>query len=76
MFSNIEKARLLYSDVLGYDKVIYDKTDNFSDLEALKGGKNKFRRVLLTHSQVRTGGLSPLLGNSQLELVEVKDHTL
>jgi catechol 2,3-dioxygenase-like lactoylglutathione lyase family enzyme len=73
--SSIEKAKLLYSDILGYDKVIYDKTGSFSDLNALKGGKNKFRRVLLTHSKARTGGISPLLGSSQLELVEVQDRT-
>jgi catechol 2,3-dioxygenase-like lactoylglutathione lyase family enzyme len=71
--SDIEKARLLYSNVLGYNKVIYDSTGTFLDLNALKGGKNEFRRVLLTHMENRTGGLAPLLGSSQIELIEVKN---
>jgi catechol 2,3-dioxygenase-like lactoylglutathione lyase family enzyme len=71
--SNIEEARRLYSSVLGYNKVIYDTTEKFSDLSFLKGGKNEFRRVLLACDQVKTGGMSPLFGTSQIELVEVKN---
>lgn len=68
--SDIEKSRKLYSDVLGYDKVLYDKTDVFEDLQLLKNGKSRFRRVLLTHSEERRGSLSALLGRSQIELVQ------
>ena len=30
--SDIEKSRVVYSDILGYDEVIYDKTGIFPDL--------------------------------------------
>ena len=35
--SDIEKARVVYSDILGYDEVVYDSTDIFSDLAGLPG---------------------------------------
>ncbi len=72
--SDIEKARRVYTDILGYDKVIYDKEGKFDDLSKLPGGNYHFRRVLLTHSQPRQGGFSPLLGDSYIELFEVKDR--
>ena len=68
--SDIEKSRKLYSNVLGYDQVIYDETGVFADLAPLKGGVGVFRRVLLTHSKERRGGMSALLGRSQIELVQ------
>lgn len=73
--SDIEKARTLYSDVLGYDQVIYDETGNFADLDILNGGGHKFRRVLLTHSKERQGAFSRLLGRSEIELIQVQDRT-
>jgi len=72
--SNIEKARTLYSDVLGYDQIVYDETGNFSDLEILNGGGHSFRRVLLTHSKDRQGAFSKLLGRSEIELIQVTDR--
>jgi len=73
--SNIERSRKLYSDVLGYDKVLYDETGVFTDFAPLKGGEGKFRRVLLTHSKERRGGMSELLGRSQIELVQALSAT-
>jgi catechol 2,3-dioxygenase-like lactoylglutathione lyase family enzyme/uncharacterized glyoxalase superfamily protein PhnB len=73
--SNIDEARKVYSGILGYDQVIYDKEGSFDDLKNLPGGDHTFRRVLLTHSKPREGGFSPLLGESQIELIEVKDRT-
>ena len=49
--SNIDKARKLYSGILGYDTVIYDAEGSFDDLAALPGGHHKMRRVLLKHSK-------------------------
>lgn len=71
--SDIEKALVLYSDILGYDKVIYDKTGTFRDLSALPGGNGKFRRILLGHKKVRIGGFSKLFGDSQIELLQCLD---
>jgi catechol 2,3-dioxygenase-like lactoylglutathione lyase family enzyme len=72
--SDIDKAREVYSDILGYDKVIYDKSGSFDDIHTLPGGGNSFRRVLLTHSKAREGGFSPLLGDSKIELVQSLDR--
>ena len=36
--SDIEKSMVVYSDILGYDKVIYDSTGIFPDLANLPGG--------------------------------------
>ncbi|MCL1822535.1 MAG: VOC family protein [Prolixibacteraceae bacterium] len=71
--SNIEHARQLYGNVLGYDSVIYDETGVFADFAPLKGGNRKLRRVALTHSEERHGGMSALFGRSRIELVQVLD---
>jgi len=71
--SDIDKSLKVYADILGYDKIVYDKTGNFDDLEQLPGGNHKFRRVLLKHSKERLGGFSRLFGPSEVELVQVLD---
>ncbi len=73
--SDIDKSRTLYSDILGYDQVIYDETGNFEDLQGLPEGEGKFRRVLLTHSQPRQGAFSKLIGPTQMELIQSLDRT-
>ncbi|MFO8236407.1 MAG: VOC family protein [Bacteroidales bacterium] len=72
--SDVDKSREVYSGILGYDRVIYDKEGKFPDLSNLSGGDFSFRRVLLTHSKPREGGFSPLLGESYIELFEVKER--
>ncbi|MFA5668867.1 MAG: VOC family protein [Balneolaceae bacterium] len=71
--SDIEKSRTLYSDILGYDEVVYDETDSFADFDGIFGGEKKIRRVLLRHSQPREGGFSKLLGPTEIELVQIMD---
>jgi catechol 2,3-dioxygenase-like lactoylglutathione lyase family enzyme len=73
--TDIERSIKFYSSILGYDEVMYDRTDNFTDLSALPGGNQKFRRVLLLHSKPRSGAFSRLFGSSQIELVQVLDRT-
>jgi len=73
--SNIEKALSLYGDVLGYDAVIYDKTGVFDDFAFMQGGSQKYRRVLLKHSEKRKGAFSEMFGPSQIELVVALDRT-
>jgi len=36
--SDIDKARGVYSDILGYDKVLFDETGTFEDFADLEGG--------------------------------------
>ncbi len=72
--TNIDNARKVYSEILGYDEVVYDKEEVFGDFANLPGGNNKFRRVLLKSSKKREGSFSQLLGESYIELVQVFDR--
>lgn len=72
--TDIENARKVYSDILGYDQVVYDKEEVFDDFKALPGGDNKFRRVLLKSSNKRKGVFINLLGESSIELIQVFDR--
>jgi catechol 2,3-dioxygenase-like lactoylglutathione lyase family enzyme len=67
--SDIEKSRIVYSDILGYDKVVYDMTGVFNDLSDLSGGDKKCRRVLLRRSEPFAGAFSKVLGQSEIELI-------
>jgi len=71
--SDIDNSLKLYADVLGFDKVLYDKTGVFKDFGELPGGNEQYRRVLLTHSQPLTGPFSKLLGPMKMELVQAID---
>lgn len=73
--SDIEKSKTLYSDILGYDKVVYDETNTFSDWKNLNGASGKYRRVLLTQSKPSGGGFTKLSGDTYIELVqEISDR--
>jgi len=72
--SNIENALKVYSDILGYNQVIYDKEDIFEDFKALPGGDKKFRRIMLRMGKKPVGSFSRLLGESSIELVQVFDR--
>ena len=69
-----DAAMKLYSDILGYDQVVYDKEGVFEDLKGIAGGENIFRRVLLRHSQDRQGPFAKLYGPTEIELFQVKDR--
>jgi len=71
--TDIDRSVELYSGVLGYSKVAYDKTGVFPDFSPLPGGEGSFRRVRLEQAKPRTGGFSPLIGTSYLELVQALD---
>lgn len=71
--SNMERSVAFYKNVLGFDKVIYDKEAVFDDFSCFKRGGNKFRRVLLQHSDTRRGPFSRILGPGSIELVQVFD---
>lgn len=73
--SNIENSIKFYSDILGYDTVLYDKVGVFEDFKNFPSGTNKVRRVLLKHSKPRVGAFSKLLGDSEIELVQIFGRT-
>lgn len=72
--TNIENSQKVYSDILGYDQVVFDQKGIFSDLAHLNGGNDSFRRVLLKHSVPRAGAFGRLLGESEIELVQVEER--
>jgi catechol 2,3-dioxygenase-like lactoylglutathione lyase family enzyme len=65
-----ENGLKLYRDVLGYDRVVYDKEGTFEDLKGIPGGDGRFRRILLQHSETRKGPFANLFGPSEIELVQ------
>jgi catechol 2,3-dioxygenase-like lactoylglutathione lyase family enzyme len=73
--TNIEESMKVYSGILGYDKVIFDKKGSFTDLASLHGGDAEFRRVLLKNSKPRLGAFARMFGESEIELVQVEGHT-
>ena len=73
--SDMEKSLKLYRDILGYDEVVYDESGHFADLTGLPGGDDKFRRILLKHSEPRVGAFSKLLGPTQIELIQTLSRT-
>jgi catechol 2,3-dioxygenase-like lactoylglutathione lyase family enzyme len=72
--ADMDKAKTLYMDILGYNEVVYDKEGIFEDMKGIPGGKNKMRRVLLKHSASRNGGFARLFGSTKIELVKVLDR--
>lgn len=72
--TDMENSLKVYADILKYDQVVYDKTDVFSDWQGLPGSNDKFRRVLLRHSESRNGPFSQLFGPSEIELIQVLDR--
>lgn len=55
--------------------MVCDKTGHFPDLTGLPSGEDKFRRILLNHSEKRVGAFSKLLGSSQIELIQTLSRT-
>ena len=72
--SEMNQSIAFYKEVLGYDQVVYDKTAKFDDFKYL-GTSDKFRRVLLRHSQPRKGPFSRLFGRTEIELIQNLDTT-
>jgi len=72
--SDIDNSLDFYNKVLGYDTVVYDETGSFDDFDFFaKSGQ--FRRVLLRHSEKRSGSFSKLFGDTELELIQSLDRT-
>jgi catechol 2,3-dioxygenase-like lactoylglutathione lyase family enzyme len=72
--SNIEESLKVYQDILEYDKIVYDKTGVFEDLESLNGGEQQCRRLLLEHTKARKGAFSPVFGPTKIELIQIIDR--
>lgn len=73
--SDINRSKKFYSEILGYDKPIYESEGVFEDFKNLPGGNSKCKRVLLTHSKPRTASFALLFGSSYIELVQAENYT-
>lgn len=69
---DMEKAILFYTKGLGFSEIISDKTDAAQDLAINQTGK-QYRRVLLKYRNKFNGAFSKLLGDAEIELVQVQD---
>ena len=73
--SQLERSIKFYSDILGYDQVLFQGEKSFDDLADVPNGAVTARRAILTHSRPRVGPFSKLLGKSYIEVIEVKNYT-
>jgi catechol 2,3-dioxygenase-like lactoylglutathione lyase family enzyme len=73
--SSIEKALSVYTEILGFDKIIYNVSGIFDDFKNINGGSKKFQRILLGHSEEGNGPFSNLFGSSTIELVQALNYT-
>lgn len=72
--TNITESLKLYSEILGFDQLVYDTTGVFDDWRDLPGGNQRFRRVLLTPSKPTGGGFARVTGRNYIELVQAVDR--
>lgn len=73
--TSLERSMKFYSDVLGYDRVLFKGEKSFNDLSVLPGGAVTCKRAILTHSKKRQGPFSKLFGDSYIELIEAKNYS-
>jgi catechol 2,3-dioxygenase-like lactoylglutathione lyase family enzyme len=71
--TDIDRSIRFYSNILGYDTILYREAGTFKDFSGLKRGDKKFDRVLLSHSDLRKGAFSKLFGSSCIELIKIYD---
>ncbi len=71
--SNLEKSIHFYKELLGIDEVIYKGTAPLLDCPNGQQPGLIFGRVLLKKKLSAKGAFSKLLGDVQIELVEIKD---
>lgn len=73
--SDMDSSVNFYKDVLGYERVIYDKVGVFDDWSGLPDGNQVYRRVLLASDDAADGAFSELLTKGTIELVQAKERT-
>ncbi len=72
--SDMDMSLPFYQDILGYDKVLTDTTDE-DQLCPISESGNRYRKVILTHSKPRRGPFSRLLGSTYIELIQAIDYS-
>jgi len=72
--SNIEKSIRFYSELLGYDRVLYKGEETYKDLAVLSRGERRMKRAILTHGKEREGPFAKMFGSSYIELIEAIEY--
>lgn len=72
--SDMENSIDFYKNLLGFDNIVFDKTDVFEDFAELPGGEHSFRRVLLKRTSRNGGGFRELFGPCEIELLQAIDR--
>lgn len=72
--SDIESSKNFYKQLLGFDTVVYEQEGSFPELDAWTGASHQYKRVVLERSAPYYGPFAPLLGQAQIELVQVLDR--
>ncbi|GAA5221390.1 VOC family protein [Membranihabitans marinus] len=72
--SNIDKSVEFYTNILGYNQVKFDVTDDYAGSKTWSGNTSQYRRVLLTREAPYRGPFSEMLGKSEIELIQVLDR--
>jgi catechol 2,3-dioxygenase-like lactoylglutathione lyase family enzyme len=73
--SDMEKSLHFYQNLMGFDVVVYDKSEVFQDFNSfLPNGNGKFRRVKLQQKKPILGGFALLGGTQCIELVQSIDE--
>ena len=71
--SDLEASKAFYQRVLGYDQVLFE-TEEAGALAGLPGGDRSLRRCVLRAGKPRVGAFAPLLGPTEIELVQTPGH--
>ena len=66
---DLNQSQAFYSKLLGYDTVI-EKSEDLTHLHPFPGSKKNGLSLRLSHSEMRKGPFSNLLGSSEIELVQ------
>jgi len=74
--SDADRSAAFYRSVLGFDRVLFDLTDRFTDLASVPGGTDTVRRVRLARSRPPAGPFSALLGAAHVELVQSLNRSM
>lgn len=73
--SNIDEARKLYSELLGYDLEVHHEEGVIEEWADLPGCQRRFRRVVLGQSTPPGGGFGKVTGQTYIELVQDLERT-
>ena len=73
--SDIKKSIEYYTQVLGFNEVLYNTSGNYTDLPQEQLEVENLSRVLLKKSKPNVGAFSRLLGDTEIELVQATDYT-